>query len=133
MIYRVRDTKQNKWIKDDVYLSPDDRVHIAKFGFFGNIKELIEDEEDRYITHKYIGLLDKNDMLIYEGDYIKAQVADDRSVIGLVVFATELSSYIILCVDGDEFYTLGNSVSTEIQIVGNVFDGIEENDEEPIK
>ena len=75
-------------------------------------------------------------MQVYEGDYIQARVAEDESVIGLATFAHELSAYIILCVDSDTFYTLGSSVSKEIEIIGNVFDGykkVKQNDEQTLQ
>ena len=43
-------------------------------------------------------------------------------MIGLVCFAQELSAYIILCFDPDEYFTLGTEVVQYIEVVGNVFD-----------
>ena len=79
--------------------------------------------QDRYIYHKAIDLLDKNQRQVHEGDYIQAQVSEDKYVVGLVAFAVELSSWVILCVDSDEFYTLGSETTEYIEIIGNVFDG----------
>jgi hypothetical protein len=80
-------------------------------------------DADRYTYHQAIDLWDKNQQQVFERDYIRAQVSEDKSVIGLVAFAHELSAYVILCVDSDEFYTLGSNVSEEIEVIGNVFDG----------
>lgn len=125
MAYRVYDNEQKKWTKDNIYLSPDGELFKIKQSVFGWFKVPLELSQDRYIYHIDIGLFDKNDTLVYEGDYIKAQVSKNKSVIGLVAYATELSSYIILCDDNNEFYSLGSDISQDIEIIGNVFDGYE--------
>lgn len=123
MNYRVYDTEKKKWIKDNVYLNPNGELFLIKKSMFGMVKVPLALSQDRYVYHEDIELYDKENNLIFIGDYIRASVAEDKEVIGLVAFATELSAYVILCVDSDEFYTLGSDVSSEIQIVGNVFDG----------
>mgnify|MGYP003293037067 CR=1 FL=1 len=125
MAYRVYDNEQKKWLKDNIYLTPDGELFLIKKSLFGMIKSLIL-SQDRYIYHKTIDLLDKNKKQVHEGDYIKAQVSEDRSVIGLVAFAVELSAWVILCVDSDEFFTLGSETTEFIEIIGNVFDGYKE-------
>lgn len=126
MAYRVYDNEQKKWLKDNIYLSPNGELYKIKQGVLGSTKVPLVLDSERYICHHAIDLYDKHQKQVFEGDYILAQVAKDKSVVGLVVFAHELSSYVILCVDSDEFYTLGSSVSTEIQVIGNVFDGYKE-------
>lgn len=121
MSFRVYDNEQKKWVKDDVYLSPNGDLFLIKKSLFGMTKTLLDYE--RYVYHRDIGLNDKNETLIHEGDYIRARVAEDKEEIGLVAYAHELSAYVILCVDSDTFYTLGSNVSEEISVIGNVFDG----------
>lgn len=122
-MFRVYDNERKKWVKDNIYMNADENLFKIKQSLFGITKVPLD--EDRYIYHKDIGLYDKNSRLVFEGDYIKAKVADDKEVIGIVAYAYELSSYVILCVDSDEFYTLGSNVSSEIEVVGSVFDGYE--------
>ena len=124
MAYRVYDNEQKEWVKDNVYLSPNDELFRITKSALGMVKILALDA-DRYIYHKDINLYDKDEVLVYEGDYIKAHVDENKDVIGVVAYAHELSAYIILCVDSDEFYTLGSNVSAEISVIGNVFDGYE--------
>lgn len=124
MEYRVFDIKEKRWIDNEVYLTPDGDLYEVNKTAFGRTK-LSELSRDRYEYHRAIDLWDKNHNQVFEGDYIQAKVDEDRSVIGLVVFAQEMSAYIILCDESNEFFTLGNEVTDLIQIVGNVFDGYE--------
>lgn len=125
-MFRVYNTEKKEWVKENIYLSPSDELFLIKQSLFGAIKVPLALDVEKYICHKDINLYDKYEKMIYEGDYIKARVADDREVVGLVVFATELSAYIILCVDSNEYFTLGSDVSSEIEVIGNVFDGYEQ-------
>lgn len=126
MEYRVYDTQEKRWIYNKVYMKPNGELYVINQSVLGWTKMPLALSQDRYIYHKAIDLWDKNENQVYEGDYILAQVEDDKAVIGLVTFAQELSAYIILCVDSDVFYTLGSEVTKQIQVIGNVFDGYEE-------
>lgn len=123
MVYRVYDNEQKKWLKDNIYLTPDGELFLIKQGLFGTIKTPLALNAERYVFHKDINLYDKDGVLVFEGDYIKATVDTDKEEIGLVAYAHELSAYVILCVSNDTFYTLGSEVSSEIKVIGNVFDG----------
>lgn len=126
MAFRVRDTFKGCWIKDNVYLNSDGELFLIKQSLFGMVKCPLVLSPDRYIYHRDIGLVDRNQREIFEGDYIKAQVDENKSVIGLVVFAVELSAWVILCVDSDEFFTLGSETCELVEVIGNVFDGYKE-------
>ena len=125
MTYRVYDTEKKKWVQDNIYLTPNGELFLIKKSMFGTVKVPLALSQERYVCHQDINLYDKDETLVYEGDYIRANVTEDKVVVGLVAYAHELSAYVILCVDSDEFYTLGSSVSTEITVIGNVFDGYE--------
>ena len=120
MSYRVYDKKKKKFITDNVYLTTDGDLVESKKSLFGNKMTFVD--QNRYVYQKYIELNDKNGAMIYMGDYVEANVAEGRTITGLVTFSTELSSYVILCFETDEYFTLGESVREYIQIVGNVFD-----------
>ena len=128
-MYRVYDNLRKKWVKENIFMSPDGNLYILKENnkfIFNNVRPTLLSDDDRYICHKSIELYDKEDTLVYEGDYIKAKVSEDKedkTVIGIVAYAHELSSYVILCVNSDEFYTLGSEVTEYIKVIGNVFDG----------
>lgn len=125
MAYRVYDNEKKVWLKDNIYLNPNGELFLIKKSIFGMVKVPLVLSPDRYIYHKSINLWDKNQKQVHEGDYINAQVSEDKSVIGLVAFAAELSSYVILCVDSDEYYTLGSEITEYIEVIGNIFDGYE--------
>lgn len=125
MGYRVYDDKHKKWITENICLRPDGELMMIKKSALGSVK-LTPLSSSRFIYHRDINLYDKNGVLVHEGDYIRARVAEDREEVGLVAYAHELSAYVILCVNSDVFYTLGSDVSSEIEVVGNVFDGYKE-------
>ena len=129
-MFRVYDTEKKRWVKDNLYLNSDGELFLIKQSLFGMSKVPLALSEDKYIYHQDINLFDKNNVLVYEGDYIKAKVSEDREVIGMVTYAFELSAYVILCVDSDEFYTLGSQVCDYIEVIGNVFDGYKEEKED---
>lgn len=120
-MFRVYNNEQKQWVKDDIYLSPNDELFVIKKSLFGMIKIILD--SDIYVYHRDIDLYDKNNVLVYEGDYIQARVAENKEVIGVVAYAFDLSSYVLLCDDTDEFYPLGSQVSGLIEVIGNVFDG----------
>ena len=120
MSYRVYDKKRKKFVTENVYLTPDGELVESKKSLFGNKLTFVD--QNRYVYQKYIELDDKNDIPIYMGDYVEAQVSEDKTITGLVTFSAELSSYVILCFDTGEYFTLGESVREYIQVIGNVFD-----------
>ena len=92
------------------------------------IKKLKLAPSDRYVCQRSIDLCDKNNVLIYEGDYVKAEIEDNEYVVGLVIYAEELSSYIILCDELGRYYTLGTEVCKYIEVIGNVYDNKKESE-----
>lgn len=120
MAYRVYDKKKKRFVTDNIFLTPDGELVESKKSLFGNKMTFVDG--NRFVFQKYIELNDKNDTLIYMGDYVEANVAEDKTITGLVTFSTELSSYVILCFDTGEYFTLGESVREFIRVIGNVFD-----------
>lgn len=124
MAFRVYDIKEKKWLKENIYLNPNNELFLIKKGLFGTTK--IPLDAERYVFHQDIYLYDKQNILVYEGDYIRARIVEGKEEIGLVAYAHELSGYVMLCVDNDTFYTLGSTTTEFIEVIGNVFDGYSE-------
>lgn len=120
MSFRVYDKKKRKFVTDNIYLTPDGELVESKKSIWGNKMTFVD--QNRYVYQRAIELCDKNGVEIYIGDTLEAQVAEDKIVNGVVIFAEELSSYIILCSNPDEFFTLGTDVVQYISVIGNVFD-----------
>lgn len=121
MSYRVYDKKKKRWVEDKIFMTPNGDLLKSDKSILGWTKPTFV-SENRYVYQKAIDLYDKNGVSIYVGDYLKAKVAEDRTVTGLVTFANELSSYIIVCFESEEFFTLGTEVCEYIEVIGNVFD-----------
>lgn len=122
MSFRVYDKKKKKFINDNIFLTLDGELVESKKSLFGDKLTFVD--QDRFVFQRYIELPDKNGTPIYMGDYVKAQVADDREITGLVTFLTELSSYVILCFETEEYFTLGDFATELIEVIGNVFDDL---------
>ena len=120
MSFRVWDKKRKKWVNDDIYLNPDGELFQPNKKLFGNRLTFVS--QNRYVYQKSIELQDMNGQEIYIGDYVEAQVADNKTICGVVIYAEELSSYIIICFSSDEYYALGSQVSSYLRVVGNVFE-----------
>ena len=117
-------------MRDDVYLTPDGKLFKIKKSIFGRVKTIVELSPNTHVYHRDVGLYDKDGVLVYEGDFVEAQVAEDRIVQGLVAYVSELSSYVILCIGSEddltgEYFALGSQVSEYIQVIGNVFESME--------
>lgn len=120
MGYRVYDKKKKKFVQDNIFLTPEGELVESKKSLFGDKITFVS--QNRYVYQKYIELDDKDGKQIYVGDYLEAIVAEDRVVEGMVTFAPELSAYIILCFESEEYFTLGSEVVQFIRVIGNVFD-----------
>ena len=125
MSYRVYDKKRKKFVTDNIFLTPDGELVESKKSLFGNKMTFVD--QNRFVFQRAIELADKNGIEIYVGDYLKANVAEDKAIRGLVTYSEQLSSYVILNFEADEYYTLGESVKEFIEVDGNVFDDLKNN------
>ena len=115
--FRVYDYFERKWLNEGIYLSPFDIVTEAK-GLFGYVK-LGLGLDSRYIVHRNIEMVDKNERQIFEGDVCKA---DDGKFTGVVAYVPEECAYVLLDTIHNRWYPLGAMYQDRLEIVGNVID-----------
>ena len=123
MAFRVYDIKRRQWIDNVVKDAQDDLYKVQKGVFKDKLTYL---DPNDYVYHDAFNLYDKNNIQVFEGDYLRAEVDNDTFVIGLVAFVNDLSGYAILVEPTQEFYTLGSETTEFIEVIGNVFDGYKE-------
>lgn len=117
-MYRVYDNQAKSWVKDNIYLSPNGDLYIAKKTLFGERLEMVSDR--RYTKHRSIGLRDGNNVGIYEGDICYIESLDAT---GVVTYITEHASYYLLDNKHYKYYPLHEARCRQLRVIGNVFDG----------
>ena len=122
MSFRVYDKKKKKFIENGILLTPEGELVESKKSFFGNKLSFVD--QDRYVYQKYIELDDKDGTPMYIGDYVKAEINEDETVLCMVTFSSQVSAFIIIRLDKDEWFPLGESLCSRVKVVGNVFDDL---------
>lgn len=122
MPYRVYDKKKKKFIEDGILLTPDGELVESKKTLFGNKLSFVD--QDRYVYQKYIELDDKNGMPMYIGDYVEAEINEGETILAMVTFSSQVSAFIIIRLDKDQWFSLGESLCPYVKVVGNVFDDL---------
>ncbi len=125
MNYRVYDKKEKKWIREDVYISPNGDLYISKKSLFGTEK-LSLGSDTRYTYHRWIELYDKNRKRIFEGDICTIEIESEYGIvvnIGVITYIPEHASYYLLDHKNLKYYPLVEFNSEKhIEVVGNCFD-----------
>lgn len=120
MAFRVYDKKKKRFVTDNIFLTPEGELVESKKSVWGNKMTFVDG--NRFVFQKSTELFDRDNTEIFVGDYLSAEVSDDRIVEGLVTFAEELGSFVILCFDTGEYFVLSQSVCSKIKVVKNIFD-----------
>lgn len=120
MSFRVYDKKKRKFVTDNIYLTPDGELVESKKSLWGNKMTFVDG--NRFVFQKSTELFDRDNKEVFVGDYLSAEVSDDRTIEGLVTYAEELGSFIILCFETDEYFVLSQAVCSKIKVTKNVFD-----------
>ena len=115
-MFRVYDNKEKHWVREGVYLSPNNDLSTSKRALFGTEKLSLASDH-RYIWHRDIGLYDKNNKLVFEGDICKCK---DGAFTGVVAYVHEHASYYLLDDEHLTFYPLGVEYMDQVEVIGNV-------------
>lgn len=122
MSFRIFDKQKKRWLKHGIYLAPNEELYILEKTVFKKKEKLVPVSDERYIYHRDIGLTDKNDVLIYEGDIVEAMINEDETINAEVAYVDHIASYVLLDYKAGRYYSLGTEQAKLIEVIGNVFD-----------
>ena len=117
-MFRVFDQKQKCWVREGIYLSPNNDLSTSKKALFGTEKLSLA-SDNRYIWHRDIGLYDKNNKLVFEGDICKCK---NGVFTGVVVYVREHAAYYILDDEHLTYYPLGIEYMDKVEVIGNIIE-----------
>ena len=130
LIFRGKSVNSNKWIYGNIIKElSSGRVFIVNISWF-NENTTIKDVAIEVIPEtvgQSTGLVDKNNLEIYEGDIIEGKIPEytGSKVIkkkGIVFFDKKLGAYRLQTTDD---YNIGLSVFKLLEVIGNKFDNPE--------
>lgn len=116
-MYRVYDNKRRCWV-DDIFYSPNDEPYVSKSNMF-HVLYLTSVDDTRYICQKDIGLIDKNENVIFEGDICKHE---ESGMIGLIAYSPEQASYLLFNNKEMCYYPIGMEVCKKLIVIGNIME-----------
>lgn len=125
-MYRVYDSVNKTWMpKDKILISTfNNDIYMRKRGLFGTEKlELVSNE--KFIVHESIGILDKYNVLIYEGDICGLELKDGAAKC-VVSYVPERAAYILFDNENMLYYEFVKGMSDNLTVIGNVFDNADE-------
>lgn len=121
-MFRVYDNENNKWVKDDVFVSQIGDVFIAKksrMSKFGYEKMNLVSER-KYSVQYSIGINDKNGRLIYAGDICKCDI--EGGILCVVAYAADKGAYLLFDTENMVYYPILEELWSKVEVVGNVTD-----------
>ena len=80
------------------------------FGF----KKLVSTTKRRYVCKRDIGIRDKNDQLIFEGDFLRS---DEYDIEGVVAYAPQQAAYLLFDEKTSTYYPLGEEICKHVEII----------------
>ena len=115
-MFRVFNNKEKKWVREGVYLSPNNDLSTSKKALFG-AEKLSLASDIQYTWHRDIGLYDKNNKLVFEGDICRC---NDGVFTGVVAYVREHAAYYLLDNEHMTYYPLGVNYMDMVEVIGNV-------------
>ena len=92
-----------------------DDLSVSKKALFGAEKLSLVP----YTYQRDIGLPDKNNVLIFEGDICKAE---SINVVGMIAYVPEHAAYYLLDYENSKYYELNEERCKSIEVIGNMFE-----------
>ena len=119
-MFRVYDNANKKWVNKEVFLSMNGELMMCVDSIFGTnrIRPL---SDEKYTWHQSIGVCDKYDKMIYEGDICEIEL-EGETIYCLVAYIHERASYMLLDNKYSAAYGFYKEVIDRIKIVGNIFE-----------
>lgn len=116
-MYRVYDNVKKCWV-DNIYYSSNDKPYLSKSNMFHTIY-LLPVDDTRYTKQEDIGLIDKNENVIFEGDICKHE---ESGMIGFISYASEQASYLFFDNKEKNYYPLGMEICKKLIVIGNIME-----------
>lgn len=117
-MYRVYDTKEKEWIKQNVYIAQNEDIFISQKEIFKYVKLSLV-LGCRYVFQNSIDINDKENRLIFEGDICEFM----NGQIGVVIYIADYASYLLFDFHNKKYYTLNKLFCNKnLKVIGNQFD-----------
>jgi hypothetical protein len=99
---------------------PDGALAVLEKKAFNRYKVKTIWDEAPYVVHSETGVDDKNGTRIFEGDICATSKVKD----GIVAYSQQIGAYCIFDYNNDVYYILTDEHGEDVEVVGNVFDGV---------
>lgn len=126
MHYRVYDKKDECWVRENIYLSFNKDLLVAKKSLFNTLKlSLVSDS--RFILQESIELKDKKKRLIFEGDIVKVEIVNEEDkvttvVTGVVAYYPDYAAFYLFDYQNSKYYPITSDITKYMEIIGNVIE-----------
>lgn len=117
ILYKVYDYRNKLWV-NNIMLSDRGDLYEERKRFFGLCKYKLV-SSSRYKLFRCTELSDKNHRLIYEGDILRI-TTDNGDVTGVISYAREVSSFILLDIATKQYHYLSEERCHTAVILGNM-------------
>lgn len=126
MHYRVYDKKDECWVRENIYLSFNKDLLVAKKSLFNTLKLSLASDR-RFILQESIELKDKKKRLIFEGDIVKVETTNEDNktttvVTGVVAYYPNHAAFYLFDYQNSKYYPITSDITKYMEIIGNVIE-----------